>query len=108
MSLIDKAVEHFSSKAVRKIEVPQWGVELFSKNLTLEDRSKWLARADGDTTDYMVYAVIFGLTDAEGNPVFDIGDKVKLRRHVDPDIVAKLANFVLQVSGETEEDREKN
>jgi len=108
MSLIDKAVQHFSSKATREIYVPEWDVTLFAKNLTLEDRSKWLNRADGDTTDYMVYAVIFGLTDESGNNVFDIGDKVKLRRHVDPDIVSKLASFVLQVSAPEESDREKN
>jgi len=108
MSLIDKAVTHFSSKGLRKIEIPEWETVLYAKNLTLEDRAKWLSRADGDTTDYMVYAVIFGLTDKEGNAVFDVGDKVKLRRNVDPDIVTRLANFVLLVSGESEEDREKN
>lgn len=108
MSLIDFAVEHFSSKEVRKIEVPEWDTVLYSKNLTLDDRAKWLSRANGDSTDYMVYAVIFGLTDDKGEPVFDIGDKGKLRRNVDPDIVAKLANFVLQVAGPEEEDREKN
>jgi hypothetical protein len=56
----------------------------------------------------MVYAVIFGLTDSEGNAVFDVSDKVKLRRNVDPDIVARLANFVLHVEGESEEERQKN
>jgi hypothetical protein len=108
MSLIDKAVQHFSSKGLRKIEIPEWEAELYAKNLTLEDRAKWLTRADGDTTDYMVYAIIFGLIDKDGNQVFDVGDKIKLRRNVDPDIVTRLANFVLLVSGESEEDREKN
>lgn len=108
MSLIDKAVQHFSSKGLRKIEIPEWEAELYAKNLTLEDRAKWLTRADGDTTDYMVYAIIFGLIDKDGNQVFDVGDKTKLRRNVDPDIVTRLANFVLLVSGESEEDREKN
>jgi hypothetical protein len=108
MSLIDKAVQHFSSKGLRKIEIPEWDAELYAKNLTLEDRAKWLTRADGDTTDYMVYAIIFGLIDKDGNQVFDVGDKIKLRRNVDPDIVTRLANFVLLVSGESEEDREKN
>lgn len=108
MSIIDKAVQHFSSKVRREVHVPEWDVTLYSKNLTLDDRAKWLARADGDTTDYLVYAVIFGLTDESGEPVFDIGDKVKLRRHVDPEIVSKLASFVLDVSAPTEEEREKN
>lgn len=107
MSLIDKAVGHFSSKARRAIDVPEWGVTLYSKNLTLDDRSKWMTRADGDTTDYMLYAVIFGLTNEEGESVFDIGDKVKLRRNVDPDIVQKLASFVLNLT-DSQEELEKN
>lgn len=108
MSLIDKAVQHFSTKVTREVYVPEWDVTLYSKNLTLDDRAKWLSRANGDTTDYMVYAVIFGLVDGEGNQVFDIGDKVKLRRHVDPEVVSRLASFVLEVSAPEEADREKN
>jgi len=107
MSLIDKAVSHFSSKAKREIHVPEWDVTLYSKNLTMDDRAKWLARADGDTTDYMVYAVIFGLVDGKDQSVFDVGDKMKLRQSVDPDIVQRLASFVLNVSS-GEEEIEKN
>lgn len=108
MKLIDSAVSHFSSKARREIHVPEWDVTLYSKNLTLDDKAKWLARADNDATDYMVYSVIFGLVDDKGEAVFDVGDKVKLRRHVDPEIVSRLASFVLQPAAETEEEREKN
>lgn len=108
MSLIDKAVSHFNAKSSREIDVPEWGVTLYSKNLTLDDKAKWLSRADGDTTDYMIYAVIFGLIDKEGKNVFDIGDKQKLRNAVDPDIVSRLASFVLHVESDSEEEREKN
>lgn len=106
--LIDVAVSHFSNKEIRELHVPEWDVTLYSKNLSLDDKGKWVRRADGDTTDYMVYAVIFGCTDDKGEPVFDIGDKVKLRTHVDPEVLSRVANFVLQIDGETEEDREKN
>jgi len=108
MSLIDQAVAHFSAKETRSIEVPEWGVTLYAKNLTLDDKAKWLKRAQDDTTEYMLYAVIFGLTDAQGDAVFDIGDKPKLRKHADPEVVARLASFVLAVDAPTEEDREKN
>lgn len=43
-----------------------------------------------------------------GEPLFDIGDKTKLRRNVDPDIISKVANFVLKLDAKSEEDREKN
>ena len=104
--LIDSAVAHFSGKEVRSLRVDEWDTTLYSKNLSLEDKAKWFARADGDNTDYLVYALIFGVTDENGESVFDIGDKVKLRKHVDPEVLSKVANFVLDtVNGE---DAEKN
>lgn len=108
MKLIDTAVSHFSKKVIRELHVPEWEVTLFSKNLSLDDKAKWLARSDGDNFDFLIYAVIYGVTDQEGNSVFDIGDKVKLRNKADPDIVTRIANFVLDSASDKEEDREKN
>ncbi len=82
--LIENAVAHFSGKEVRSIRVDEWDCTLYSKNLSLEDKAKWYARADGDNTDYLVYALIYGITDKDGEAVFDIGDKVKLRKSVRP------------------------
>ena len=104
--LIESAVSHFSNKEVRSIRVEEWDCTLYSKNLSLEDKARWYTRADGDNTDYLVYALIFGITDKDGEAVFDIGDKVKLRKSVDPEVLSRVANFVLQI--EDEEEREKN
>lgn len=106
--LIDVAVSHFSNKEIRELYVPEWGVTLYSKNLSLDDKARWMKRSDEDTTNYLVYAVIFGITDEKGDAVFDVGDKVKLRNHVDPDVLSRVANFVLESSAVDEEEREKN
>jgi len=105
--LIDTAISHFSSKEIRSLRVDEWDTTLYSKNLSLEDKAKWYARADGDNTDYLVYALIYGVTDKDGESVFDIGDKVKLRKKVDPEVLSKVANFVLDTT-DSEEEREKN
>jgi len=107
-NLIDQAVAHFSSREIRKMNVPEWEVDVYAKNLSLEGKSRLAKRADGDTWDYLVYACIFGLTDEQGEAVFTLEDKVKLKKSVDPEIVIRLGNFVLHTEGETEEDREKN
>jgi hypothetical protein len=99
--LIDSAVSHFSKKEIRELRVDEWETTLYSKNLSLEDKAKFMSRADGDASDYLVYAVIFGVTDREGELVFDIGDKHKLKNNVDPDVLSNVANFVLDLnSGE--------
>jgi hypothetical protein len=107
-SLIDAAVAHFSNQEVRSIDVPEWGVTVFAKNLSLSDKAKWLSRSKDDTTDYMVYAVIYGAVDDKGEPHFDISDKPKLRNNVDPEVLSKVANFVLKLGADSEEEREKN
>ena len=106
--LIDAAVSHFSGKTIRELRVDEWDTTLYSRNLSLEDKAKWHSRADGDTTDYLVYAIIFGVTDEKGDAVFDIGDKVKLRQKVDPEVLAKVANFVLLGNDKDEEAQEGN
>jgi hypothetical protein len=40
--------------------------------------------------------------------LFDIGDKVKLRRNADPEVVSKIASFILTPEADSEEGREKN
>ncbi len=105
-SIIDSAVAHFSGKEVRSIRVDEWDCTLYSKNLSLEDKARWYARADGDNTDYLVYALIFGVTDEKGEAVFDLSDKVKLRKRVDPEVLSRVANFVLHI--EEQEEVEKN
>jgi hypothetical protein len=104
--LIDNAVSHFSNKETRSLRVEEWDCTLYSKNLSLEDKAKWFNRANGDNSDYLVYALIFGVTDENGEPVFDVGDKVKLKKHVDPEVLSRVANFVLDTLDA--EDMEKN
>ena len=106
--LIDVAVSHFSNCVIRTLEVPEWETTLYAKNLTLNDKAKWLGRADNDTTDYLCYSVIFGVTDKDGEMVFDIADKTRLRNNVNPELVSRIANFVLAIPDKAEADREKN
>ncbi len=106
--LIDQAIAHFSDREIRKMDIPQWGTTIYAKNLTLDDKARWLSRADGDGTDYMIYAVILGTTDEKGDAIFTLEDKIPLRKKVDPDIVSEIANFVLNIAADTEGEREKN
>lgn len=104
---IDSVVEHFTNQGIRKYEVEELSLTVYAKPTSLGLRSKISKHADGDAFLNVVYTVIFGALDAEGNQLFDIGDKVKLRDHSDPLVISKIANFIL---GNTsiDEDREKN
>lgn len=108
MSVIEQAKAHFSTKEVRKTKVPEWDTTIYCKPLTLDDRAKIAARAEGNATDYLVYAVIFGSTNEQGEMIFGIDDKLALRKQCDPQVVSRVANFILSSETKTEEEREKN
>ena len=95
--LIDEAVAHFSNQDIRTIDVPEWNTKLYAKRLTLEDKSRWAKRADGDATDYLIYACIYGLHDEKGEQVFSLEDKIKLKKSVDPEVLTRLGNFALAI-----------
>ena len=107
-SFIDNAVAHFSGREIRSLEVPEWGTTVYAKNLSMSDKAKMTKRADGDLTSFYCYTIIFGAIDAQGEPLCDIGDKHKLANGVDPDILARVANFIHDGVAPTEEEREKN
>lgn len=105
--LIDQAIAHFSNREIRSTNVPEWDSKVYAKNLSLDDKARLAKRADGEAFDYLVYACIYGLTDEKGDAVFTLEDKVPLKKKVDPNIVIRLGNFVLEVEDD-EEKREKN
>lgn len=113
MSIIDKAVKHFNSKQTRQKHIDEWGVVVYAKPLTMEKKGKWLSMAKGSNTDYLLYAVIYGALDKDGNTLFGLEDKHKLKTQVDSDVLSEVATFVLGVDalgadGQSEEEREKN
>ena len=107
MSAIDNVVAHFSEKPVRQMEVPEWGLTIYAKNTSVEDRAKIFARAERDH-ESSVYAIIFAAADKDGELLFDIGDKHKLLNQADPMVVSKVAAFILGLAGADDEEREKN
>lgn len=108
MRAIELAKAHFSAKEVRKLAVPEWGLDVYCRPMTLGGRAKIGARADGNATDYLVYTIIQCALDEQGEPLFTLEDKLALRDQCDPDVVSRVANFILKPSAETESDREKN
>lgn len=106
--LIENVVAHFTGKERRSLFVPEWDTTVFAKNLTVADKSAWTNRAEGDTTRYILFALIFGLTDEAGEPVFGIEDLPALKTKADEKVITRLFDFVNADAGKTDEEREKN
>ena len=96
MKAIDSAKAHYKSLEVLSTEVPQWcqngnPLEVYYTPMTLAEKNKLFKYAKDDDLEIMAYAVILKCLDADGNKLFDLGDKRALMTEVDSDVVAELA-----------------
>jgi hypothetical protein len=110
MKLIEKAKAHFNALEIKEIEIPEWSVDgeilkIYSKPLTLAEMSKLQKYAKDDDVALMAYCLIHKALDAEGDKVFDIGDKATLMNGVDKDVLARVATEIM--SAPTVEEQEK-
>ena len=103
MSILDNARSHFENLGVQSIEVPEWKdengnpsviywnpINLYEKNI--------LFKKSGTMTDVSVSAdiLVMKALDKDGNKLFKAEDKLALMYKVDSDVVAKVANAMVQ------------
>jgi len=90
---------HFAALGKRRIEVPEWGgpdgpLVLFSNPLTVADRSKVYRHAQG-SLEFLVRVLVLKAEDADGKPVFDVGDVHDLMTAADAKVVERVANEIM-------------
>lgn len=110
-SIIGRAVDHYKSKPLKRIEVPEWGDDegplvIFAEPFTLRDQAK-IATITKNQPESEVLAelLIMKCIDESGNKLFSIEDKPALRTQVDAQVVARVAT---QIMGVDQEGLEKN
>lgn len=101
MKVIEKAKAHFDSLEIKEIKVPEWtedGEEtlvIYAKPLTLAEMSRLQRYAKDDDVALMAYCLIEKALDAEGNALFDKGDKHTFMHRVDKDVLARVATEIM-------------
>jgi len=95
MSAIDRVTQHFDALEVRCIEVPEWELEVYVWPFTLAEKQKVYKKAQDDDLALMAYVLIEKAKDAQGNPLFTLEDKLKLMRHADVNVVARVAADIM-------------
>lgn len=111
LSAIERATSHYNSLEIKEIRVPEWGDEsgdfvFFVKPFTLQDQGRLqFAIKDGNEADALAEVLVQKAMDEQGNKLFNVGDKQKLRTQVDAQILARVAN---EIMGNTTEELEKN
>jgi hypothetical protein len=103
MSVLDHARSHFESIGVQSIEVPEWKDEfgkpsiIYWNPINLHEKNI-LFKKSGNMSDASILADILlmkGL-DKDGKKLFKPEDKIDLTYKVDSDVIAKIANAMVQ------------
>ena len=101
MDIIENAKQHFQQKETKHIEVPEWGDEngpliIYAEPLTLNDKQRVYAKAkDGDLIA-LAFVLIWFAKDKDGEKLFTIEHKHALLNKVDPNVLARIANIILE------------
>ena len=106
MSILENARAHFESKGIRQIEISEWDTTIHCTPFTMNEKRKLLKVAKNDDLEFLVRALIMKAHDAQGEPLFDLSDKVALMNSVDPDVITRVVTEI--TSSDSVEDMEGN
>lgn len=102
-SIIGRATDHYKSKPLKRIEIPEWGDDegplvLYAEPFTLRDQAKIsTVTKNQPESEVLAELLIMKLIDEQGNKVFTVEDKTTLRTSVDAQVVARLATEIMGV-----------
>jgi hypothetical protein len=95
-SAIDRVRAHFDALGTRKIEVPEWGLAVYSSPVTIEERKRiYRNEAEADSFAICVEILLVKAKDADGKPLFQLEDKAPLLRHADSAVVVRVAAAIM-------------
>jgi len=91
--ITDRIAEHFRAIEKKVIEVPEWGLVLHCKPMTLADRQKLLPYAKG--LELYARVIILKAQDATGKNIFQEEERFNLMVAADPDVVLRVGDEIL-------------
>lgn len=95
---IDRATAHYkemlASDLKGPIKVPEWDLDVYwHPSATMAEESVIIELTQaGKTTEALVMTLILKAKDADGNKLFEIGDKLRMMKAVDPAVILKVVS----------------
>jgi len=96
---LEGAINHFKHQEVKIIEVEEWGLvgedAIYAKPFTLLEKSE-IFKGSGDSDLTVLIDVIVKKAETkDGEKMFDLESKIKMKKFVDPDIIGRVASQIL-------------
>jgi len=96
---LEGAVNHFKHQEVRIIEVEEWGLigddAIYVKPFTLLEKSEIFKGSNDNDSTVLIDVIVKKAETKDGEKMFDLESKVKMKKFVDPDIIGRVASQIL-------------
>ena len=107
---LEGAINHFKHQEIKVIEVEEWGLvgedAIYVKPFTLLEKSELFKDNMNDLT-VLVDIIVKKAETKDGEKMFDLESKIKMKKFVDPDIIGKVASQIMGTQSSTD-DLKKN
>ena len=102
---LEGAISHFKHQEIKIIEVEEWGLTgedaIYVKPFTLLEKSE-LFKNDNDLT-VLIDIIVKKSETKDGEKMFDLESKIKMKKFVDPDIIGRVASQIMGTQSPTAE-----
>ena len=96
---LEGAVNHFKHQEVKIIEVDEWGLigedAIYVKPFTLLEKSEIFKGSNDNDLTVLIDVIVKKAETKDGEKMFDLESKVKMKKFVDPDIIGRVASQIL-------------
>lgn len=94
---LEGAISHFKHQEIKVIEVEEWGLvgddAIYVKPFTLLEKSE-LFKDTNDLT-VLIDIIVKKAENKDGDKMFDLESKIKMKKFVDPDIIGRVASEIM-------------
>lgn len=94
MTAIEQAEEHYNNQVRGFLRVDEWDADIYWSPLTLNDLARIGRAAKGDDAQTIIETVVLKAEDKNGDKLFTVEDKAKLKRAADPAILGRIIQAI--------------
>ena len=96
---LEGAVNHFKHQEIKIIEVEEWGLvgddAIYVKPFTLLEKSEIFKGSETSDLTVLIEIIVKKAENKDGERMFDLESKIKMKKFVDPDIISRVATQIL-------------
>ena len=104
---LEGAINHFKHQEIKIIEVEEWGLTgedaIYVKPFTLLEKAEILKGSNDNDLTVLIDVIVKKAQTKDGELMFDLESKIRMKKFVDPDIIGRVASQILGTVSDTKE-----